>query len=371
MKHSFLKQPAYKKWVLKRDRALEELHTKAQLRSADVLRAVFAQVLHAAGTYYHSMKDHHTGTHEFESYMKQVFSAGADQIFHVLIRMRLNAYTLAKGSEAEIIAQLTKKPTRAKVDRHDLEKVRARQSLAGGPMLTRVHLYMDRLRRRIISSAQTAALNAPDAKAFMFDLAQSFPRRRVVNQPKRILKPRLMRETDINLSEQPEADIAIDMIDDPTWQEMLDDYKTDFVPQYRQPEYVVDIPISDPDIQADGTEVWYAWEFERDMTNEFVQSVRDGQVDAANENGITDFVWIAVVDSKTDACCLWRDGLLISEIEQQLDDHQDEDDECDMDGDGLTPPIHCNCRCSIAPATDDIPDKPDDGAKDFEDWLDT
>lgn len=31
--------------------------------------------------------------------------------------------------------------------------------------------------------------------------------------------------------------------------------------------------------------------------------------------------------------------------------------------------ISHNCRCTLAPATDAIPDKPDTGAKEFEEWI--
>jgi len=126
----------------------------------------------------------------------------------------------------------------------------------------------------------------------------------------------------------------------------------------------VNIPTTEKD-------TWYVWEFERDLTNEFVKSVRTGQIAAANENGITDFVWIAVIDSKTDECCQWRDGLLISEIRERLGDHRDEDEACNIEGDNLTPPIHFNCRCTLAPAAENIPDKPDTGAKSFDEWLET
>jgi hypothetical protein len=165
--------------------------------------------------------------------------------------------------------------------------------------------------------------------------------------------------------------MLLDHIDEAAWKDMVDDYLHDYIPKWRAPEYVVDIPITDPTITAEGREVWYAWEFERDLTQEFVQSVRDGQVGAAKEAGITDFVWIAVIDSVTDACCRWRDGLLVSEIEKELAQHQDEDDECNLEGGGLTPPLHFNCRCALAPAQDNIPDRPSLEDPDFETWLNT
>lgn len=169
-----------------------------------------------------------------------------------------------------------------------------------------------------------------------------------------------------------EATLLLDREGEAAWDDMLDSYKKDFVPVWRAPEYVVDIPITDPTHQVTtGEDVWYAWEFERDLTNEFVKSVREGTVEAATENGVTDFVWIAVIDSATDACCRWRDGLLVSEIEKELGGHKDEDAECALEDEGLVPPIHFNCRCTLAPATDNIPDKPDIDSPSFEQWLET
>ncbi len=226
----------------------------------------------------------------------------------------------------------------------------------------RITMYCDRLRRRIVSYAQAAAINAKDGQDLAMDVMAALPKPRRVSVPRRTLKPQLMEAVRPDFSQNiGAADVAVDNIDEDTWNDMLDAYKSGYVPGTRGPEFVIGMP------EVTGQDTWYAWEFERDMTNEFVQSVRDGQIDAANENGITDFVWI---DDKTDKCCSWRDGLLVSEIEAQLADHEDEDADCDIgEGEGLTPPIHFNCRCTLAPATDDIPDKPDDGAQNFEDWL--
>jgi hypothetical protein len=227
-------------------------------------------------------------------------------------------------------------------------------------------MYVDKLRRKIVSYAHASALSAKNAADFATDVAIAFPRTRKVGVPRRILKP-LIREAD-RLAGDPPIDIAIDNVDDETWNEMLDAYMSDYVPVTRAPEFVVDTAganVTDLTTQADGTKVWYAWELEKDLTHEFVQNVRDGQIDAANDNGITDFVVISIIDDKTcDACCgdygcVDFDGMLVSEIDDMTA------------GEFTTPPYHFNCRCTLAPATDAIPEKPDDGSKDFEDWLNT
>ena len=363
--------PKYRNWIKARDKALEQFHTRAQLEAADELRRVFGHVLLLASTYFHHAKANATWGQKpidsFDHELKSVFRDSATRLFQILTKLKVNSYVLAKVSQAEIIAQLLKRRIEAKVNQADIQKVVLRKALAGGPALHRLELYMDRLRRKILNAAQLSSLHAADVEEFLYDVGRAFPKRRVVKQPRRVLKPKLMEADTGDDSDQ--ADFAIDLVDDKAWKDMLDDYMSDPTMQYRQPEYVVNLPISDPTIQRDGSEVWYAWEFEQEMTNEFVQSVRDGEIEAANDNGITDFVWIAVVDDKTDSCCLWRDGLLVSEIEQEMSDHADEDDECGIEGDGLTPPLHFNCRCTVAPATEDIPEKPDDGGSEFDDWL--
>ena len=276
-----------------------------------------------------------------------------------MLNLRQRSYTLSKASEAEIIAQLSRHKVHANVTKAQVQHQRLKVSMAGGHMYHRIRMYIDRLRRRLASYAQAAALTAKNETDFAQDVYAAFPRARKVSVPRRILKSNQHMEA----AGDSKADFAIDNVDDDTWNEMLDSYMNEYVPKTRSPEYIIEQP------SVTGEDTWYAWEFERDLTNEFVQAVRDGQIAAANENGITDFVWIAVVDDRTDQCCLWRDGLLVSEIEEKSADHEGEDDDCNVEGDGLTPPIHFNCRCTLAPATENIPERPDDGAQDFEEWL--
>lgn len=369
-KHSYLKSPAYRKWVLARDKALEQLHINAQLQSTDEMRNALVQVLLTAKAHYYELKDpmRAHAIDNFEKHVKDTLRVTGDRLFHIYTLLKVRSYILAKTSETEIVAQLNPRKHISNRISHDTHiRKHGEDSFAGGPLFHRIQMYMDRLGRNIVSRAQSSALLAKDEFDFLFDVLLSFPKKKVYKRPPRVLKPQLMTEADA----PQKSDIAIDMIDDNTWLDMVDEYKTEYIPKWRAPENIIDIPVTDPTITAGGEEVWYAWEFERDLTNEFVKSVRDGQIDAAKDSGITDFVWVAVIDSATDACCRWRDGLLISEIEKQLKQHESEDDECDLDTDGLNPPLHFNCRCTLAPATDNIPEKPGPESKDFEEWLES
>lgn len=351
--------PSYVKWVKSRDKALEDLHTRAQVESSDIMRKLLTDVLLMAKAYYTQLKSGHPQSiDQFESHVKNIFSAGVSQLYGIIIMLKIRSYVLSKSSETEIIAQLTDEQVVSKIRSEEIYQIAGQDSTAGGEMIQRMTLYMDKLRRRIVSMAQGSAINAGDEMDFLQDILAAFPKDRVVKRPKRILKP-LLRESD----KKPKFDIAIDNIDENTWNDMLRTYMDEYVPKWRAPPAVVDLPIVDPTIQADGTEVWYAWEFERDMTNEFVQSVRDGQIAAANENGITDFVVISIIDDRTcehccgDFGCVDFDGLLVSEIEKMTG------------GEQSAPPYHFNCRCTLAPATDNIPKKPDNGGNEFDDWL--
>ena len=113
------------------------------------------------------------------------------------------------------------------------------------------------------------------------------------------------------------------------------------------------------------TKTRYSWEVEQDLVYDFVKSVRKGEIDAAKENGYNEFVWIAIVDKRTDVCCLWRDGLTTKEIEKQLKGRSKKE-RCN---DAVTPPAHPNCRCRLAPVTDALPSKPIKDLGDFETWL--
>lgn len=391
--HAYNKSPAYRKWVLARDKALEQFHIRAQLEATDVMRHILTEVLLAAKGQFHALKSHQNIDH-LEWHIRSIMRAGTKDLDAVYNRLRIRSYLLAKSSQVEIISRLNKSATKGiKVTGHELRDVMAGAVLAGGFSAQRIGLYLDRLARKIINAAQSASLSKDTDEDFLLAIYWTFPKMNVYRRPPRVLKPKLMTEAANPIAgihagvpdwqatydqardegaTSAEATMLLDAESEAAWQDLLDAYRNEYVPVWRAPEYVIDIPVTDPTVQVTtGEQVWYAWEFERDLTNQFVADVRDGEITAANESGITDFVWIAVVDAVTDACCLWRDGLLVSEIEDKLDEHQDEDGECNIDSDGLVPPLHFNCRCTLAPATADIPDKPDTGLAEFEDWLST
>ena len=159
--------------------------------------------------------------------------------------------------------------------------------------------------------------------------------------------------------------------DTATWDQVIAKTNEDYSLIDRSPKTFFDVkdPHSKEPMRDNITEddKIYGWEMEQQLTHDFVTSVREGQIDAANENGITEFIWIAVLDDRTcENCCEWRSGLLTSEIEKELDGNEFLRDHCDVS----TPPAHFNCRCGIAPVAIDVAtvDKPEI-TKEFDAWL--
>jgi hypothetical protein len=332
----------YSAFIRQRDKALEQLHLLAQQKQSDLMRAILSTTLNVFRQNYHALVDH-SKPFTIEAVNRQLdhfYQFAAADFARIVYRLRRTTYVLSKAGESEAIARVLTKPVENKVHKQSTEEHSKKKSVVGGPVDARIKMYLDRLRRKLLSTAQMVALSQdedgkpPSMDEFLNRIIQAMPKSRRVNVPRRILSPKLLEAK----AKAPRIDASIDLIDEDEWNSMLDDYTQEFVPRWRGPESTVDetrFAIS-PDRERVSADELYSWELEQDLTNEFISSVRNGENDAANDAGITDFVWIAILDSKTcdDCCdgsgCSDRDGLLTSEIEEQF-------------GDPIAPPAHFNC----------------------------
>ncbi len=379
--------PSYRSFVNQRDQALQVFHNKTQQIISDLLRGVFSNVLLNIQAYYTKLVgDSATPLinqviADLDRNVDGQFKAVIPQITSLVMRMRQNSYIMANAGEVEAIGRALGSDQTADVGQQQVKEEEERPSSAGGQLPQRVELYFDRLRRKLMDAIQLGAISQDNQTDFMDRVYKILPQQRRYARPPKALKD--VKESN-RFREQisfgrgrgrgtPVGGVSMTtgFIDESLWEGMVQDYIEEYVPVNRGPEAVVDvkaIPKATKTIAGSippaSKDQWYLWELERDITQEFVDSVRKGQIDAANKNGITDFVWIAIVDSKTDECCLWRDGLTTKEIARRL--------KTDKSGDpckAITPPAHFNCRCTLAGATDKIPDKPDVDLGDFEQWL--
>lgn len=354
--------PAYRSFVDERDRALEQIHRNAQLEISDHLRGALRRTLEIISYQYSQIPGDffftQTAIHimgQIEYAIKNDMQHAAFKIIQSFKKMKRSTYLLAYTGEAEAIARVMVDGIDLTVNKDELDARTHSKTARNEELDARVWLALERITRDIIDALETAKVMEEPLLDCIDRVKKSFPKEKFLKQPRRILRP--IKEAEFEHAKGA-AKVSQGIIDGDEWQKMLGDYKTEYVPYTRS----IDAPLG---ASAQEYEGMYVWEVEQELTNEFVNEVRQGENAAASKNGFTDFVWISVIDAATDECCLWRDGLLVSEIEAQLNSEH-ADDECE----GIVPPVHINCRCRLAPATDEIPDKPSGHIGDFESWLD-
>jgi len=358
---SLNKSPRYRAFITQRDYALEALHLKCQQRITDTLAGALQRTLETISFWYGHGQGSIYALRDIENKVDQPFKDAMPVIIKAIEDMRRRVYLLAHAGEAEAIGRAIGKPQKVSLHGHGLYLKSKGPSPAGGELHHRVALYLDRIKTKIIDALKVAAINDDTLPDAIDKVRRSFPRVKYYKRPKKILK--LVREADMKLGK--DITMTVGFIDDNEWNDMIDDYSKDYVFTNRGPDGQIPEAKSDQDIIGfNDTYPQYEWEVEKDVTQDFVQQVRDGQIDAANENGITDFVWIAILDERTDFCCEWRNGLTTKEISDALE-NEHADDECDA----ITPSAHFGCRCSIAPITDDMPETTPPNIGEFEDWL--
>lgn len=351
--------PAYRKFVHDRNLALEAIFHRAMLR----LNANLARALDEMAATVARGLELNASWREIGEAIQNGAYPRSHECTLILQRMRKSIYLLSVVGEAEAIARATGK-AKYHLSKLDLVNVAARQAAFGGSLLDRMELAFQRIVRRVTDAVHVGQVNSETTAEILDRVRSAFPKGRIVSQHKRLVRNLKLQEADINSKPIGQGlDMSTGFVDDDEWESMVEDYLDEAGLIARGGEIV---RRTEGELEGESRTV-YDWEVEREATHDFVEMVRQGQVDAANENGYTDFVWIAVIDNKTDECCLWRDGLLISEIEVQLNGAHS-DDECEG---ATTPPAHVSCRCDISPVTDAIQDFETPPIGDFEEWLTT
>ena len=342
-------QKKYRSFAKARNLALEELLQKQKIRHAAIMRDLIETVLGMAVHY-----RLHQDNRSFSERLKMVFDTAALRTARTYYRYRRMFYLLAKTGEAEAIARVMGTNLIVDASHATLAAAISRPSPSGGPLLGRIAYSFNKLRRRVEGAIERAALTDKPIEDAVYD---AFPRGKRVKRAPKANKAPALKEADGRKTGS-EKTFRNETIDDEAWQELVDEYRTEFLPLDRGPDAVTKVVFGKTEYEK------YDWELERELTEDFVVMVRSGQKDAGVDNGITDFVWIAIVDDKTDECCLWRDGLTTKEIEEKLKTTH-RSDECKTS----VPPAHFNCRCDLAPVTEALPEEGPLELGDFKTWL--
>jgi len=266
--------------------------------------------------------------------------------FHRLLRA---SFTFSKWADAEgLRRQNPNRPKHVKIDRLHHEGI-GKDTLLGGDLDERLDVMVWHMLSAMVVAYRRGILQGDDREEMELRLKRAFPKTiRVKRQPR---LRRLKEAADDRKREDPEIDMGFEDVHG--WDEFEQLY-TEVNTGYRR----------DPRLRDD-MDIMEFTDLEREATEEFVQQVRDGEVEAANDAGIDDFLWIAVLDTHTcEECCAKRDGLSTKEIEDKLDKEWKNDD-CDA----TVPPAHPNCRCIIAPIDTEKLDKVEVPYKSVDEWL--
>lgn len=361
--------PKYQKFIRQRDRALERIHSRAQREISDILRKYFSSITQTISTIYRLHSERGFQPHDRSSILLQIqielekeFASATFEIVPIMIRMRRAAFILSYAGELEAMGRtLPSHPQfRGHLRKWDLDIKSAEESPGGGDLTSRVKLYLDRLGRHLLNAVQLSSVLEYSLADALTRIGRAFPYTKVIQDSKIVLRKPKLKEAGLGIDIDKKR-ISEFFVDEDQWNEIVDQYKREYVPKFRGPDHIVGT-YKDADQEK---KEWYAWELEEEVTQDFVYQVRQGQVEAAEDNGITDFVWISILDDRTDKCCIWRNGLTTKEIEHQLKTKR-KDDVCQA----VVPPAHFNCRCTLSPVTDEIPEaREPSNLGDFEEWL--
>lgn len=350
----------YRKFINARDKALERLHISAQGRITQALANALSRIYDAVAAR-HLALPHDSALTIYGSQQTQAiahlidfeFGKAADQIVSDVKRLRRNAFVLSYLGETEGVARAEGKPMQYNLHKAQLA---ALEDPPGVPTKAKVILSLTRLKNKLLDAIQIGLIHGDSTKELLARLRSTFPKLKRLKKPKRLLTP-------LKEAAGPKRDGAMSFgfVDPSEWQDMLDDYLKPYHPEIRDPNLYFDIEGSQYEPLGLDEGEWFGWEVEQQLTSDFVDTVRNGQVQAAKDQGIDDFVWITVFGKTTCDSCEWRNGLTSSEIEAKLEDEDD-------DYDAIVPPAHASCRCQLAPMVEELGEAPED-LGDFNTWL--
>lgn len=359
---------SYRGFVNERDKALEHILINAQLRIAESSTEAFIDILNLVKINYDmiAVADSHTFNKnrldQFEQSLKATLTKLGFEIFKHIVDLRKKSYLLTYASEAQAVRQSVGVKFKAMLKKAELEN-----KSEDTQILKKLSYELSQLRRKIIGALEFAVVSGDDTKTAMARVYKALPRQSVAGKRQALRKVKAREAIGYVFDIEKKGRNFSWEIDPYVWQLALDDYSELYIPTDRSPAALFDL--SDPNTgvklldEVDPENRVWAWQIEKDVTNDFVKQVRDGQIQAAKDNGIDDFVVISVIDERTcESCCgefgcADFNGKLVSEVEKMTD------------GEFGAPSYHFNCRCTVAPASKELQTDEAESEKEFEEWL--
>lgn len=363
--------PRYKNFINARDRVLEKLLANAQAETSDILNQSLQKVISIIAARYSQIPEHEFFTNNATRMLKLLEGQIDDEFYHAAmqvyvrqIKMRKRAYILSALGETEAIGRTLEKPTKIQLTNEKLLDVQLSKK-DGEDLVKRIRLGFNRLKRDIMDALELSRVQELPLGDAIKKVIAVFPKVKATVRPPNELARITEADAPYSKLDERKKVASVDSMSPDEWEDTVQDYKSDYLPKSRFYNEPMDWT------EGDERSITYSWEVEQQLTDDFVSQVRDAQAEAgkqAKEQGISDFVWIAVIDDKTDECCSSRDGLTTEEIEAQMESGKLDADLCDAS----TPPAHFGCRCRLAPIADakEVPEENQFDYEGFKEWLD-
>lgn len=358
------KSPRYKEFLDQRNLALESILQKYLNRVDRVVAGLEEFSKEIAAYAYQNLeifKQPQDAIEYLDKRLQLAFKYAGDRLTELALNLNTSTYTLAYAGEAEAISRALGEPKDVQLTKEKIADRINGEAPAGGSLPDRMQYYLSKLRRKVLTAVELGFINNETFPKILTRIESAFPRQHRIKRPTRVLKPKVEQRakfTEATPPNKPIDESALGgFIDQETWDNLIQDFLKEEIDP-RGPEDILVLQVQGKRVER------YLWEVEQEITQSFVEQVRKGEIDAANENGIDDLVWIAILDSDTDECCIWRDGKTSKEIAKLLKTSKSSDP-CKA----TVTPAHFGCRCTMSPLTPDLPDKPPKSLGDFESWL--
>jgi len=350
---SYNESTTYREFKKELHRALERIFFKNMLHISlimDELKSLTIDIAVSQLSYLY------TTIQSIEQRLEPVFLLATDRIYEIYKKIKLYTYVLTSKGVLEALSRADGTSHRASVTPQELDEVLSQPFFNGAEPKEAIKLQLNILKRKIISEIEISIIQKEDAEKVRDRIERVFPKEKIIKRAPDYID-RVQRKG-IKEAEKEFKRLSVFLGDEDVWAGIVEEYQRNFLPTVWRG---IEKQIQYQNIK------YYPWELEQQLTHEFVATVRQAEKTTSEKVGIKDFIWIAIIDDRTcntkTCSCVWRDGLTTTEIEAELKKRKDE--VCRA----VVPPAHLNCRCDLAPATEELVEYPVTELGDFETWL--
>lgn len=355
MHDSIAAKPKFKRFINKRDQALEDYLLKIRARVSSAFARLITETVHICHTYYPNLPNDlvpKTQYNNLEKLLSDQYLLVGQQITHEWMNLRRFSYIVSNAGMQQAITNTGLGRGLKPIDQSKIKKSVWDETLIG-TLNARINLALNKIMRDVMNKVQVSKV---------MDSTWDEARKRILSAfPKPEIRKQLRTLSSIKEAAKKSDLIQFDFVGPDEWEEIVNDYLSEYIPAFRDPRAgELDIPVSPG---KEGAYIIYPWDLEREITEDFVMQVRNGEHDGAKAVGVEDFVWTAILDDATDECCEKRDTFTTREIQAKIDSGEI------TDGLGTAPPIHFGCRCALYPSAKGLAEISDFTEEEFDDWL--